>query len=326
MKTGFVDLQVNGWMGLDFSAPGLTVAQVLGVTRDLRDRGTIAYCPTVITTELPVYEANLQVIRRAMDDRDLGRHLLGIHLEGPFISPEAGAVGAHPARHVREPDPATLDRLLDWASGKVRLLTLAPERPGALDLIRRAVARGVFVSLGHHLAKDADLDAAVDAGATLCTHIGNGLPNEIHRHRNPLWWALADDRVAGMFITDGHHLPAPLIKTAFRAKTPKRFIVTSDASSLAGMPPGRYTIFGGLPVVVEPSGRIYSEQSRSLAGSHATMIECMNHLASLGLLTEAQLRQVGRTNPLKAIGLGPAALARLTGPAVRYAKGRFVVG
>ena len=323
MPNGFVDIQFNGWMGTDFTADRLTAEQVLEITGQIMRLGTIAYCPTVITGPEEDYRTNLAAIAHAMHDRDLGRHILGIHLEGPFISPEDGARGAHPKAHVRVPDPERLDRYQDWADGAICLLTVAPEVPGAEALIRHAVRRGITVSIGHHLAGDDDLRRAVDAGATLITHFGNGIPNQIHRHENPLWWLLACDRLTALCITDGHHLPADLITVALRAKGLEHFAVTSDASPLGGMPPGEYTVFGSLPVVVEPSGRISSPTSKSLAGSHACMAECMNHLASLGLLTEAELWRVGRDNPLRAIGKADFDLEQLGGPQWHLSGTRF---
>jgi N-acetylglucosamine-6-phosphate deacetylase len=325
MHKGFVDIQNNGWKSTDFTAAGLTVERVKEITRDLVARGTIAYCPTVITGKPEVYQQNLAVIAKAMKDPELGGHILGIHMEGPFISPKPGAIGAHPKECVLDPDPAAFDRFQQWAEGNIRIITVAPEQPGCEPLVRHLTAKGVIVSMGHHLASDEDMARAVNAGARLCTHVGNGIPNEINRHNNPLWWQLSCDEVYGMFITDGHHLPADLIKVALRAKTTERFIVTSDASPLAGMPPGKYTIFGGLPVAIDESGLIYSEQSKSLAGSHSTIIECMNHLASLNLLSEADLWKVGFENQLKLLNIPAARIDALKGPGVSFNNGRFAV-
>ena len=325
MKNGFVDVQNNGWMGTDFAQPGLTVERVVQITRELVERGTVAYCPTLITSAPEVYRENLGVIARAMKDPRVGRHILGVHLEGPFISPLPGAVGAHPRKYVQDPSIETFEKLQQYAEGNVRILTVAPERPGCVELIRHVAGAGVVVSMGHHLAGDEDLERAVQAGARLCTHLGNGIPNEIHRHNNPLWWQLACDDVSGMFITDGHHLPADLIKVALRAKTVDRFIVTSDASPLAGMPPGRYTVFGDLPVVIDPTGLIYSEKSKSLAGSHSTILECMNRLASLKLLSEGELGTVGFDNPLRLLGRKAEEFDALPGPRVAFEQGRFAL-
>lgn len=323
---GFVDLQVNGWMGIDFTRKGLSLDDVRRVTRDMVARGTVAYCPTVITGSQEDYRGNLRVLAEAMKDPELGPRLPGIHLEGPFISPEAGAVGAHPRRFVVGPDTAAFDRFQEWAGGGIRILTLAPELPGAEALIRHAVRQGVAVSLGHHMAGRSDMERAVSAGATLCTHVGNGLPNLIHRHDNPLWWEMACDEVSGLFITDGHHLPADLIKVGLRAKTPARFMVTSDASPLAGMPEGNYKIFGGTAVTVSGTGRISSEATGGLAGSHSTMIECMNHLASLNLLSESDLWRVGFENQARVLGKSPDSWAELPGPDVRFENRRFMAG
>ena len=325
MSKALVDIQNNGWMGTDFAAAGLTVARMKEITRDLVSRGTMAYCPTMITTKPEVYKENLQILVQTMKDPEVGKHILGIHLEGPFISPEPGAVGAHPKDYVLAPDIKTFDRFQEWAEGRIKIITVAPERPGCEELIRHAVKQGVAVSMGHHLASDEDMDRAVKAGASLCTHVGNGIPNQIHRHQNPLWWTLSCDEVYGLFITDGHHLPADLIKVALRAKTVNRFIVTSDASPLAGMPPGKYTTFGNLVAVIDDKGLIYSEQSKSLVGSHSTIMECMNHLASLKLLTEAELWQVGLVHPLRALGMKPEDVAALKGPEVVFKNGRFAI-
>lgn len=322
---GFVDVQNNGWMGTDFSQPGLTLERIREITRDLLARGTLAYCPTVITGKPELYKTNFKIIADAMKDPEIGGHILGIHLEGPFISPEPGAVGAHPRDCVLAPDVKVFDQFQAWAEGNIRILTVAPERPGCEELIRHASRQGVVVSMGHHLASDDDMERAVRAGARLCTHVGNGIPNMIHRHNNPLWWQLANDEISGLFITDGHHLPADMIKVAFRAKGVDRFIVISDAAPLAGMPPGKYTIFGGLPVVINEAGLIYSEQSQSLAGSHSTIMECMNHLASLGILSEAELWKVGFENPARLLGADPARLLKLKAPPVKFEKGRFVL-
>jgi len=325
MARGFIDMQNNGWMETDFSQPGLTLERMKEITRELVSKGTIAYCPTIITGDLDTYRTNMSIVARAMKDSEIGPHILGIHLEGPFISPEFGAIGAHPKEYVLDPDPAAFDRIQEWAEGNIKILTVAPERPGCEELIRHAAKQGVIVSIGHHLAKDADMEKAVNAGARLCTHVGNGIPNQIHRHDNPLWWQLAEDKITGMFITDGHHLPADLIKVALRSKTPDRFIVTSDASPLAGMPPGKYMIFGSLPVVISETGLIYSEKSQSLAGSHAVILECMNHLASLNLLSEEELWKVGFLNQIKLLGLDRKRFDAMPGPDVIFQNNRFII-
>jgi N-acetylglucosamine-6-phosphate deacetylase len=311
--SGFVDLQVNGYAGVDFSSPDLSLAAVDETTRALYRRGTLAFCPTVITSPEQVYRQALPVLAQAMQAQSHpggaeGRsRLCGIHLEGPFISPQEGAVGAHPRQYVRQPSLALFDELYTLAGGCIALLTLAPELPGAQDLIQHARAYGVTVSIGHTLANADQIMAAVEAGATLSTHLGNGCPNYIHRHHNPLWPQLAAQGLSAMLITDGHHLPPELIAVALAAKGAGRVIVTSDASPAAGCPPGEYTFFG-TRALLEPSGRLRNLESDTLAGSSATLLDCMNHLSSLGRLDEAGLWQVGRDNPLRVLGLSSADL------------------
>lgn len=321
---GFVDLQVNGWMGIDFSGPDLSLRNIGRVTRDLVDRGTIAYCPTLITSHYDTYRKNLPLFAEAMRDPDIGPHLLGLHLEGPFISPKNGARGAHPRRFVKKPSLADFDTFQEWAEGTIRMVTLDPSQPRAPALIRHLHSRNIIVSMGHHLAPIPALEEGLEAGITCATHVGNGIPNTIPRHDNPIWWQLARDGLTGTFITDGHHLPAPFIKVALRAKTIDQFVVVSDASPLAGMPPGEYNVFG-MTVQIEPSGRIYAPASGSLVGSHSTMLDCMNHLAGLDIMTEPELWKAGLHNPLNVLGLSPDDIKHIPGPAVTFDGRAFTI-
>lgn len=299
---GYVDLQVNGFLGVDFSSPELTEADFILACRALLALGTAAFLPTVITSSRQTYARNLPLMADVMAREEFQGRLLGFHLEGPFISRVPGAVGAHNPAYVCDPDVAWLEQLLDWAGGRVRLLTLAAELPGAEDLVRCAVERGITVSIGHSLFTPFDLDRMAAAGATALTHLGNGLPNVLPRHDNPLWAGLAHDAYTAMLITDGHHLPAPVIKTAARAKGVDRFIVVSDASPVAGLPPGRYHVLDN-DAILEPSGRFHNPEKQCLVGSAATMGQCMAHLASLDVFSEAELKQIGWGNPLRLIGV-----------------------
>jgi N-acetylglucosamine-6-phosphate deacetylase len=297
-SSGFVDLQVNGFAGVDFSSPGLTEAELVRAWRALLAQGTAAFLPTVITSPLDVYARNLPLLAQVLRRDEFRGRVLGLHLEGPFISPEPGVVGAHNPAHVRAPDVDLLARLLDWAEGRVRLLTLAAEVPGAADLARFARTRDVTVSVGHSSFDTADLDRMAAAGATALTHLGNGLPNRLPRHANPIWVGLAHDAFIAMVIADGHHLPAPVLTTMVRAKGPERLVVVSDAAPVAGLPPGRYTVLGN-DAILEPSGRFHNPEKQCLVGSSATMAQCMAHLASLNLLSEDALHAVGVRNPLR---------------------------
>lgn len=321
--SGFVDLQVNGYGGVNFSSPALTLEQVAALSRALAGRGTLAFCPTVITSSRAVYRHALPILAQAVRaSAGWSSRLLGIHLEGPFLSPEEGAVGVHPVQHVRLPSIEFFDELFGLAEGTVVLLTLAPEQPGAVDLIRHASKLGVSISIGHTLAGAADIQAAVAAGASLSTHLGNGCPNLLHRHANPIWPQLAAPELSAMLISDGHHLPPEVIAAMLAAKGPRRAIITSDAAPAAGCPPGEYTFFG-TRVLLEPSGRLRNLEKDTLAGSSATLLDCMNFLAGLRLLSEADLWRVGRDNPLAAIG---KTTTDLPPGRVRYGDGHFEIG
>ncbi|MGI6088179.1 MAG: N-acetylglucosamine-6-phosphate deacetylase [Kiritimatiellia bacterium] len=322
---GLVDLQINGHRGVHFSASNLTLDQIRQATLELAAAGTVAYCPTIVTSPLENFQRNLALFAQAMRDPEISPHILGLHIEGPFISPLEGARGAHPPEHIRKPDIKLFQQLQEWSGNNIAILTVAPEVPGAIELIRHVSAAGVVVSMGHHLAEDEAMEAAVRAGATACTHLGNGLPNNIKRHQNPLWWLMACDDVWGMCITDGQHLPEDFIRVALRAKTLNKFAVVSDATDLAGMPPGNYQ-FQGHDVVLEPNGRIGFAGTPYLAGSSATMLQCMNNLAALNVLSEAELWQVGFDNPLKLLGRDPKAVAaKLPERKVQFKNGRFEV-
>lgn len=321
---GFVDIQVNGFLGVDFSSVDLKLDDIRSVTRYLVSHGTAAYCPTICTGSMEMYHRNLPLFIEAMDDPELGGHLLGLHLEGPFISSEPGARGVHDQQFVRRPSVEEFKRFLDWSDGNIAVLTVAPGELGVEELIRFAVGQGVLVSIGHHFAPNEALQKAVDAGAAFCTHLGNGIPNRIDRHNNPIWWQMACDNLSAGLITDGFHLPAAFIKVALRAKGVGRLVVTSDASAPAGLEPGSYQ-FMGKSVLLEPCGRISCPESGGLAGSGSTMFECMNHMSSLQLLSEDDLWKIGRDNPLKLLGRPVSDIEKLSGDDVTYDSGCFVI-
>ena len=177
-RKGFIDLQVNGYQGVDFSSPVLQTEDMCRLTEALRKEGTAGYCATLISSAPEVYRRNLPLIARAMNEPDVRGRLLGIHMEGPYLSREEGARGAHQAIWMRPADPSEFDRFQEWAEGSIAILTLAPEIPGALELIRHVRKNHTTrIALGHHQAKREVIREAVAAGATMVTHLGNGCPN-----------------------------------------------------------------------------------------------------------------------------------------------------
>ena len=302
---GFIDLQVNGFKGVDFSSSELTVDDCIRVCDELQACGTAGFLPTMITAEPEIYQRNLAVLADAIESKSSAARLLGIHVEGPFISSESGAVGAHEARLVTKPDVKAFAQMQEWARGHIRLITLAAELEGAVELAEYCDSQGVTVALGHQMAGNADLARLADAGATMLTHLGNSVPNLLPRHENPLWAGLAADELAATIITDGHHLPPAVIKSFLRVKGVERIAVISDSSPLAGLAPGNYKYLNE-DVVLEPSGKLHMPDRHCLAASSATMMQCMNFLASLDLLSLDELVKVGLTNPCKLIGADPS--------------------
>ena len=305
MTIPLVDLQVNGFGGVDFSSPDLTGDQVFEIADRLAEAGTTAFLATMITSPPEVYRRNLPILAAAAGHPRLKGRLLGIHLEGPFLNPAEGACGAHNPDWMIAGNVDRLRELIELGGGTIRLLTLAADIDGAETIARIACENHIAVSLGHHLANAEQIARLRAAGATAVTHVGNGLPRMIDRHANPLWPSLADEGLTAMIITDGHHLPADLIRVIVRAKTARRIVVTSDSSPLAGMAPGRYHSLGN-DCVLDLGGRLYNPTTGYLVGSSATMKQCMEHLASLDILTDEELLAVGFSNPLHLIGMNPA--------------------
>lgn len=286
---GFVDLQVNGYGGQEFNDLHLTVDRVAEISRLLDRDGVTSYCPTATTHGFEMLSHALSTIATARDtDQDVARRVIGIHLEGPYISPEEGPRGAHPLAHVRPPDWDEFQRLQQAARGQIRILTMSPEYEGSAEFIDKVVRSGVLVAIGHTSASSDQIDAAVDAGAALSTHLGNGAHGQIRRHPNYIWDQLADDRLTASVIADGHHLPPSVLKTFLRAKTVSRCILVSDVTGMAGMPPGVYENSSLGNVEILPDGRLVVAGQRQFLAGAALPIGV--GVANLVRYTDADLR------------------------------------
>ncbi|NMA46046.1 MAG: N-acetylglucosamine-6-phosphate deacetylase [Lentisphaerae bacterium] len=290
----YFDLQVNGAFDVDFSAPELTEDDFCRCVERVLAAGVTRFLPTLITSSWELYQRNLPLIAKAISAHGWDYAVPGFHLEGPFISPEPGAVGAHDPSQTRLPTPAALRELQAMAGGRVRLLTLAAELSGAAETAACAHDLGITVSLGHQLATSAQM-AAVPAEAL--THLGNGLPNMIHRHHNPIWSGMAADALTAMIITDGHHLPAELIRCIIRCKGVDKVVVTSDASSVTGLPPGKYRLMGGNDATLYENGLLYNDSKQCLVGSASLLTQCADFLRREKLLSEEDIAKVVWTNP-----------------------------
>jgi N-acetylglucosamine-6-phosphate deacetylase len=297
---GFVDLQVNGFAGVDFGDPALPSEDVLRAVAAIEKTGVTRFLPTLITSSLETFSACARTIARTSHPA-----IAGVHMEGPYISPEDGPRGAHPRAFVRGADVDDFRRRQEAAEGRIRLVTVAPEAPGVLRLIEHAVGSGVRVAIGHTGATPEQIAAAVDAGATLSTHLGNGCAQMLPRHPNVIWEQLADDRLMASFIVDGHHLPPATVKSMVRAKTPARSILVTDAIAAAGMPPGRYTL-GGQEVELSPAGRVAAPGAPNLAGSALRLDVAIGNTVRFTGLALEDVVPMASTRPAEYLGIRTA--------------------
>jgi N-acetylglucosamine-6-phosphate deacetylase len=300
----FFDLQINGCHGISFNSPKLTEAEVRRVVEVCRKHGIAELFPTLVTNSYEALAHGFATLNRACADPELARALPGFHLEGPYISADDGPRGAHPKAHVRPPDWDEFRRLHGVAGGRIKLVTVAPEYEQALKFIEQLVASGVTVAIGHTAATGARIRDAVAAGARLSTHLGNGSHAMLPRHDNYIWEQLACDDLWASIIADGHHLPPAVIKTILRVKTPARAILTSDAGSLAGCRPGRYSDWD-TELEVLPEGRIVVPGTPYLAGSWAFTDQCVAHVLKLGFVPLASAIDMAGARPRKLLHLPP---------------------
>jgi N-acetylglucosamine-6-phosphate deacetylase len=280
VKAGWIspalfDLQINGGGGVNFSSSQLKSEDVFRVVELCRQHGIAGFCPTLITQSESTLKHGFRVLcQTRREAKAVSRALPGFHLEGPFISGEDGPRGAHPKERVRPPDWEEFQRLQDAAEGLIRIVTLAPELPGCLHFIERLVRSGCVVAIGHTSASPSIIRDAVHAGARLSTHLGNGSHALLPRHENYLWEQLDQDGLWASIICDGCHLPASIVRTILKVKTPARTILTCDASSLAGLPPGDYREWEQDLRILD-NGSIIVRNSGFLAGSWHFTDDCV---------------------------------------------------
>lgn len=285
LAPGFIDLQVNGFAGADYNDPDCPLEAIERSLQVQFSTGVTRLFPTVITGPESRITGALRNLLRARRELPHGEAIEAFHLEGPHISPHDGPRGAHPREHVR---PPSIDEFLRWqdaADGLVRLVTLSPEWPEAPAYIEFLVRHGVVVAIGHLQASTDQIRAAVSAGATLSTHLGNGAHSTLPRHPNYLWTQMAEDRLAASFICDGIHLDRDFLTTALRAKGVERAILITDAVMPAGCPPGDYSL-GEVAVTLHPQGMVTLREGGRLAGSALHMhrgIEVLTDFARLSL-------------------------------------------
>lgn len=305
------DMQINGHGGVWFSDDQLTSSDVLKALKPYYNHGVTRLCPTLITNSFEGLSAGFAAIRAACEsDPAANRMVCGCHLEGPYISREDGPRGAHPLEHVRAADWGEFQRLQEISGNRIKLVTIAPEVDGALEFIREAVAVGVVISIGHTAATPEQIRAAVDAGAELSTHLGNGSHAMIHRHRNYIFEQLSDPRLVASLIVDGHHLPASLVRTFIKVKSTRRTIMTCDAAGWAGCPPGVYENKIGRSELLDNGKLVVAGQRELLAGSAQETDTCVAKVIKFTGVPLKEAVDMASKNPAKLLGYEVVRLRR----------------
>ena len=268
LSSGFVDLQVNGYGGEDLNSVEPDPTAIISLTEKMIGLGVTTFLPTIITASERKITTALCAVKRARQISKLvAESVPYVHIEGPHISSLEGFRGAHPVEYIRPPDLAEFARWQQASDGLVGMVTLSPHFEGFETYISTLVARGVHVSIGHTHASAEEIRKAVDAGAKLSTHLGNGIPNMIPRHADSIWTQLSEDRLTATMIADGHHLPAHTIKAMVRAKGISRSILVSDSVALGGLTAGVYDQPIGGRVELHSDGRLSLLGTGYLAGA-----------------------------------------------------------
>lgn len=301
LLAGLVDLQVNGFAGYDVNAADPQALS--GLVRALRTHGTTHLCPTVVTGSAADMIDRIRAVAVACEhDPQVAAAVLGIHVEGPSLAAADGPRGAHERAQLRPPDLQEYRRWQEAAAGLIRIVTLAPELPGSLAYIEALATDGVVVSIGHTDATPDRIREAVRAGAVMSTHLGNGARSLLPRHPNHLWAQLAAPGLTAAFIGDGQHLPADTLTAMVRAKGFERAILTSDSATLAGAAAGLHRTPVGGQVLVTENGRLELPGTGLLAGSGATLLDCLRWTVTNTPFSLAAVAEMATIRPAELIG------------------------
>ena len=307
-RPGLIDLQVNGFAGVDFNDPRLTAPALDHALAAMRRTGVTSCLPTLITATEAELQARFAALDEAVARSQLGPKMVpGYHLEGPFLNPAPGYAGCHPAQAMIAGDTGMLDRLQAGRRTPILLLTLAPERPGADAVMRWARRHAVLVAIGHSAALLPDVARAADLGAALSTHLGNAQPQPLPKFDNPLMAHLSEDRLSASFIADGIHVPPFALKVMMRAKGVARTILVTDATAASAAPAGRYEL-AGMGIERSADGSVRVPGAPMLAGSSLELDQAVRNLVGWGIATFEEALRMASGNP--AALLAPALAAR----------------
>lgn len=300
---GFVDLQVNGFAGVDYNSPSSPMEEIARSIHAMFSTGVTRFFPTVITGSPEDMLGALKNLARAKETLVEGGALEAFHVEGPHISQYDGPRGAHPARWIRPPDLEEFRRWQDAAQGNVRLVTLSPEWPESTAYIEQLAREGVVTSIGHTRATREQIDDAIRAGATLSTHLGNGADAILPRHPNYIWDQLAEDKLAASFIVDGHHLPDSFLRVALRAKGIERSLLVTDAVMPALCAPGNYRL-GEVDVELKDDQRVVLKGGTRLAGSSLRMDAAISNVMRFAGVSLTEAIAMATVNPARVGRIG----------------------
>lgn len=298
---GFIDVQVNGYAGVSFTDDGLTVEGIKKATEGMWQEGVTTYLPTIITASGATIRNNLKTLSASLADPHISRSVPGFFIEGPYISPLDGFRGAHNAEFVRLPDWDEFRSFIEASNGKIIKTTIAPELPGAMEFIEKCRKEGIKVAIGHHNGNSEEIHEAALRGASVSTHLGNGCANMIHRHDNPLWAQMADDRLTPTIIADGFHLNADELMVFYKVKGTNNIMLISDITELAGLPPGEYD-WNGKKVLLTPEGKLRLPDLDVLAGASFTIRKGIGNMMKYTGCSLEEAIQMASVNQAKMFG------------------------
>lgn len=303
LTPGFIDVQVNGFAGVDYNDPAASHETISRSIRRMFSTGVTRFFPTIITGSEERILGALQNLTSAKEEfiqsgMPEGQAMEAFHVEGPHISPETGPRGAHPLEHIRPPDIEEFKRWQEAANGNIRLVTVSPEWDGAPAYISNLVRSGVVSSVGHTKASADQIEAAVQAGATMSTHLGNAAHSTLPKTQNYIWEQLANDRLTASFIVDGIHIPSAFFRSAVRAKGVERAVLVTDAVMPAMCDPGPYKL-GQVDVELRHDGSVVLSGENRLAGSALRMDHAISNSVRLGRFSLGEAIAMATVNPAR---------------------------
>ena len=300
----YFDLQVNGYGGVDFNQDDLSADQLHAACEKLRADGVVGILATIITERIDVMCRRISRLVELRQRDELARRIIaGVHVEGPFLNESAGYRGAHPADAILPADVTSAGRLIDSGGGLIKLMTLAPERDPDLSVTQMLARSGVIISAGHTDASLDQLRAAIGAGLSMFTHLGNGCPMQMHRHDNIIQRALSlYSELWLCFIADGVHVPVAALGNYLRSAGEDRCLVVTDAIAPAGLGPGRYTL-GRWDLLIGQDMVARAPDGSHFVGSAGTMNNSVSILRYTLGLTEEVCRRLTFMNPRRALGI-----------------------